>query len=158
MLFRSAIAGGSRPSAQSVRNAINSCVPGDISQALSLNNGAINSGSQALADAVSASADVWNTAEWGPIPAQAPRSGVTHYGRVLTSLIYVFNDPTNCVATSYNGTGLDLVGFAEVNVYDVVTSGPLANRQIRMRSTCDTIEGVGGGGFFGLKVPPSIVR
>lgn len=100
-----AIAGDGRPSAQSVRNAIHTCVPGDISQALSLNNGAINSGSQALAEAVDVSTEAWNTGEWGPLPTQSARSGVTHYGHVLTSLIYVFNDPTNCVATSYNGTG-----------------------------------------------------
>lgn len=112
--------GSSRPSAQNVRNAIESCVSADASQAASLNNGAITSASQTLAAAVSASSATWDTAAWGQQPAQAARSGVTHYGRVLT--------------------------------------GPVASRQIKLRTSCDTVDGAGGGGFYGVTVPPTIVQ
>lgn len=151
-------AGSSRPSAQSVRDAITSCVPADVSQPVSLTNGAVGSASQALAAAVSSSSATWDVEAWGPEPSQSPRSGVTHYGRVLTGLIYVFDDPSDCKSTVYNGTKLDVVGFAQVNVYDVVTSGPVGSRQIKIRSSCDTVDGTGGGGYFGVKVPPTIVQ
>lgn len=155
-----ALLGGSRPSASTVRSAINACGLGtvDTSDVVTMNNGTINSGLQTLAKAVSDSSLTWDEEEFGTLPPQSARSGVTRYGHVIDSWIIVFDDTSECTNTTYNGTNLDVTGFVRAVVYDVDTSGAVANRRIRARLGCAIDPGTaGGGGFYGTTTPPRFV-
>lgn len=157
-----AMLGGSRPSAATIRSAIESCGLGEVDTAdtVSLNNGSVNSALGALARAVDSSTVEWDSAELGPLPAQSPRSGVSRYGHVLDSWIIVFEDETDCTNTAYNGTSLAVTGFVRAVVYDVDTSGPIADRHVHAMLGCsvESDGDGGGGGFYGTTVPPRFVQ
>ena len=152
--------GSTRPSAASLRAAIEDCTAASsIDDITTLNNGAVASAAQALAGRVEASTDTWDPA-WGVQPARSSQSGVSAaaYGRVTKGLIIVFDDPSNCAATKYNGTSLDVTGYMQVAIYDVDTKGAAGSRKVRWHSYCEMSRGRGGGGWYGARVHPSLAE
>ncbi|MFZ5476301.1 MAG: pilus assembly protein TadG-related protein [Myxococcota bacterium] len=155
--------GSQRPSANTARNAIYGyCpTPTTVNGEISLNNGVIASATDAMSATVSASTQMWDVEAWGTLPPQQACSSIppAKYGRVVIGRIPVFRDASECTSTRYNGTGLDVVGFATAVVYDVCANGPASGRSISVRYVCDLeTESRGGGGYFGTVVPPQIVR
>ncbi len=149
--------GAGRPNAASVKSAIQGCTAAaSIEDGVGLNNGAISSATSDLAKAISASASTWDATALGAQPAQLSRSSVTAYGHVLKSQLIIYQ-PTgtgSCKNTKFTGTGYDIVGFATAVVYDAVGTGAAAQRSIRMRIVCDSLNAEAGGGYFGTRVPP----
>jgi Flp pilus assembly protein TadG len=155
-----ALPGTARPDANSLANAVQDCMGQvDTVDVVSLNNGTVTNALHAMASEVSASTDYWNTAEWGKIPNRSTRSGITaaNYGKVLLTELMVYDDPNGCADPSYNATGVPVRGFATAAIYDVETSGPVSNRNIRMRVFCAESDNHGGGGFYGTDAPPRFV-
>lgn len=155
-----ALLGDVRPSASALRDAVEDCDPAGTADVLSMNNGAVASAAQALAEAVAAQPTFWDAGAWGPLPPRSPRSGipVAAYGRVLERHVMVFEDPTGCANPSFNGTAVPVLGFATAVVYDVETTGPVDTREVRMRVVCETTEEPGGGGWFGTWSRPHLVE
>lgn len=153
-----ALLGSSRPNASTIRSYLDGCIDASLSNVVTLNNGTVNSALNRLADVVNRQTTYWDTATLGTQPARMARSGINPYGKVLEGEIIVFDDPANCTGTKYNGTSLPLAGFASVVIYDVATSGPVNARAVRMRISCDYDDELGGGGFFGTTVPPTLVQ
>lgn len=152
--------GSTRPSATTVRSALRSCGLGTVTtnDIVTLNNGTISNGLQTLATVINGSTTTWDADELGTIPSQSGRSGVTHYGNVLEGWILVFDDPSDCSATSYSGSSLPITGFVQVVVYDVDTTGPVSSRAIYARMGCGMEDDAqGGGSFYGSTVPPRFV-
>lgn len=153
-----ALIGAERPSSATIRDAINNCAAAStIEDIVTLNNGSVSSAAQELASKVGVSADQWNPA-WGAQPARSSQSGMSasQYGHVLEGQIIVFEDPLDCADTKYNGSSLDIVGYMNVAVFDVDTTGQAASRTIRWHSSCDMSRSVGGGGFYGARVYPQM--
>lgn len=155
-----ALLGDVRPSAASLRDAMVSCDAASANDVMSLNNGAVTSAAQYLADMVADQPTLWDAAAWGPLPERSARSGipVEDYGHVLKSRVMVFEDPSGCANPSFNGTAVPLTGFATAVVYDVETTGPVDTRNVRMRVVCDTSDEPGGGGWYGTWAPPRMVE
>lgn len=152
--------GSSRPNANTLRDAINNCADhSTIDDVVTLNNGQVTSAAQALASKVGSSADRWSSS-WGPEPARSSHSGLSasEYGRVLNGQIIVFDDPANCHGTKYNGSSLDVVGYMQVAIYDVDTTGAAGSRSVRWHSYCETSRGTGGGGYYGKTVYPTMTE
>lgn len=152
--------GSSRPSAASIRDAIDACsMATDVTNVVTLNNGEVASAAHTLASAVAASTDQWDPA-WGIQPLRSSQSGLgsAQYGKVLHGNIIVFDDPSNCTATKYNGTSLDIVGFMQVAVYDVDTKGKAETRHVRWHSYCEMTRQRGGGGWYGARVFPTMTE
>lgn len=153
--------GSSRPSASSIRGAIEDCdLDGvDTTDMVTINDGAIASAVNALADAVSGSTVVRDTPRWGAMPEQSKKSGVNPYGRVLEGHLIVLDDPNDCNGTRFGGASVPVVGFVSGIVYDVDTRGGVDEREIRVRLTCEVERyGLGGGGYFGTTAPPHFVE
>lgn len=156
-----ALVGQQRPSASTVRAALDACGFGQVSTAdtVTLNNGVLTGAMHTLARTVSDSALVWDVDELGELPAQSPRSGVTRYGHVLDGWFIVFHDASACQDTSYNETALPIEGFLRAYVYDVETSGAVEGREIHARLGCAVeADVVGGGGNYGTSAPPRFVE
>lgn len=152
--------GGSRPSSSSVRSAIESCsLEGvDTTETVTMNNGAVSSAMQVLADAVGDSPILWDDEEWGVMPPQSAQSGVKDYGHVLEGHLIVFDDPANCDGTKFNGANLPVTGFVSGIVYDVDTKGNVNQRRIGVRLVCEVEPNAqGGGGYYGTTAPPHFV-
>ena len=153
--------GEGRPSAQSVRSALNptECTnAGSTSDTVSLNNGQIAVASGDMAEMISESSETWNSSTWGALPAQSSRSAVTAYGHVYHTTIIVFDGGSgSCAGTKYTGSGYPVVGFASGVAYDAVATGPAAQRRISMRLVCETTQAAGGGRYFGARAPIALV-
>ncbi len=109
----------------------------EVGEALGLQNGVVNSAMKELAEAIGSSADTWDSETFGPLPEQASKSAVdsSDYGRVLTGSIYVFDGGDDYCSEgggSFNGFET-LVGFAPVAIYDVVTKGSAASKNIYLK-------------------------
>lgn len=155
-----ALPGYARPNASTLTNAVQNCMGEvDTVDVVSLNNGTVTAALQALAAEVSASTDYWNTADWGTQPTRSSRSGITtaNYGKVLLTELMVYDDPNGCADPSYNALGVPVRGFATAAIYDVETSGPVTNRNIRMRVFCSESDNRGGGAYYGTTSPPRFV-
>ena len=143
------------PNANWLRGQIRDCEQdGDLAMGdiVDLNNGVINSALSELADAVETGDTSWDSSVWGPLPAQAPRSGIARnlYGGTWEAPAVVFDDPSYCQGGGGEWTGTAQVsGFVWVAVYDVVTSGPASERTIRTRidTTRSHKVGTGSGGL-----------
>lgn len=155
-----ALLGDDPPSGAAVKASIDTCIPGDIVDHVSLMNGSVASAAQALASTVAEQSTVWDAAAWGPLPARSARSGISaaDYGHVLWRRVIVFDDPTGCANPRFNGTGYTVTGFATAVVYDVDTTGAVEDRAVRMRIVCDDSGDPGGGGFFGTWSAPRMVE
>ncbi len=129
---------GANPNANWLRDQLWDCeFDGSLAvgDAIDLNNGVINSALKAMADEVEASSTTWNEDLWGPIPAQHARSGIakSKYGNTLEGPVAVYEDDSFCSSPGpMNGT-YAVSGFVWGAIYDVATSGPAADRTIRMR-------------------------
>ena len=130
-----------------------------IDDIVTLNNGQVSSAGTTLASTVAASSDRWDS-RWGTEPARSSQSGLTatQYGRVLKGQIIVFDDPAACSNTKYNGSRLDIVGYMQVAIYDVDTTGNSGTRKVRWHSYCEMSSGVGGGGYYGKTVYPTVTE
>ncbi len=127
-----------------------------LSDILTLNNGQVNSAFPEMGDAVNDYGVAWDTSLYGTLPPQSTGSVVSPYGKALIGQIMVFDDPDDCVDTTFTGVH-EVVGFATLIIYDVINQG--SNKQIKAKTYCTMNPGgVGGGGFFGTLVPPNIVR
>ncbi len=151
--------GSTQANASYIRDALDSSICAGASQTgenVTLNNGAVTSGLKELADAVSSSPLMWDSATMGPQPAQLPGSSVTAYGHVFYGQVMVFEDAGNCTNLKYNGTK-PILGYATAVVYDIISSG--SGKTIKMRIGCDEEPGAAGGGaYFGTTVTPKFVR
>jgi Flp pilus assembly protein TadG len=122
----------------------------DVGTSMELNNGVINSALAALAGEVEASSTVWDESKWGPLPPQETRSGISplQYGHTLEGPIAVFENDSYCSSPSaMNGTEA-VSGFVWGAIYEVVTSGKVADRTIKLRlETTEAYDmGVAAGG------------
>ncbi len=141
------------PNAAWLRNQLWDCDydgPLEVDTNLELNNGVINSALTAMADMVEASDTSWDPAHWGALPAQEPRSGIdpSLYGHTLEGPIAVFDNDSYCTSPGpMNGTEA-ISGFVWGAVYEVVTSGPVGKRTIKLRlETTESYDmGTGAGG------------
>lgn len=126
------------PNASWLRDMFEDCeADGTVSvgDQVGLDNGVKTSVLQAIADEVEDASTYWDSDLWGPLPAQRSRSGIdsSAYGNTLEGPVLLFSDPDYC---AYGGsfTGDETVsGFAWAAIYDVVTTGPVADRNIVAR-------------------------
>jgi hypothetical protein len=150
---------GANPNANWLRSQLWDCEQDgslSVDDSVDLNNGVINSALKAMADEVEASGSVWDTDLWGPLPSQHSRSGIkkSSYGNTLEGPIAVYEDDAFCSSPGpMNGT-YPVAGFVWGAIYDVATSGPAAQRTIRMRiDTTQSHEGgtQAGGTNYGIE-------
>jgi Flp pilus assembly protein TadG len=100
-----------------------------------LNNGMITSVAQTIGTFLNTkSTAVWNTSEWGTIPARSSSSAVTaaRYGHIISGPMVVFQDTAYCASGGsgpLNGTK-QITGFVYAAVYDVVATGGNKNVKI----------------------------
>jgi hypothetical protein len=141
------------PNGSWLRNQLWSCDydgPLEVGTSLELNNGVINAALTAMADMVEASDTSWDTDKWGALPAQEPRSGIapSSYGNTLEGPIAVFDDDSYCSSPSPMNSTEAISGFVWGAIYEVVTSGPVAKRTIKLRlETTQAYDmGTGAGG------------
>lgn len=150
--------GTSRPSSSFIRDAIHDCALNlGVTDTVTMNNGQVSSATQELGNALIASTDRWNTAEWGAQPARRAGSVLTaaQYGRVLIGPIVVVDMPAS---GQMNVVGAPVKGFATGAIYDVVASGSPANRRVSMRIICSDSDEPGGGGSFLTTSRPVLVQ
>ncbi len=126
------------------------CGPLEVDTNIELNNGVINAALTAMADMVEASNTSWVEDKWGALPEQESRSGIdpSLYGHTLEGPIAVFENDSYCTSAGpMNGTEA-ISGFVWGAIYEVVTSGPVAKRTIKLRlETTDSYDmGTGAGG------------
>jgi hypothetical protein len=100
-----------------------------------LNNGMISAVTQTVATYLNSTAtDVWDTADWGAIPARMSGSAVTasRYGHVIAGPMVVFEDTSYCSgggSGALNGVKV-IKGFVFAAVYDVKSSGSDKNLKL----------------------------
>ena len=147
--------GSASPNAAYIKSALTECAAESSTVDLvSLNNGMISVAAKELAAVIDGSADTWDEAEWGAMPAQLAGSGVVNYGNVLVSQLIVYKDASDCANPKMTGSRHEIDGYASAVVYDVITTGKAADRKVAMRIVCDSSTAHAGGGFFGTKAPP----
>ncbi len=148
---------GGVPSTDYVRDMLTNCeFDGtlDVGDIVGLNNGVLDAALMELADMVDASSTLWKP-DWGGMPAQAARSSIHNWGNTFESPIAVIDDPTKCLSPSDPFLGeWPVVGIAWGAVFEVIASGPAAEKNIKMRIDLETprAEGTGSGGLpFGVQ-------
>ncbi len=155
--------------ANDVRNQLTSCSETDVGAVgdqVSLNNGQITSALQAVADTLNDSGslitELWDDAQWGPVPTPQPDNSAVNnstYGNyAIVGQLPLFDDDGFCDGGGkFNQKDLDVNGFATVGIYDVSTKGK--DKVVRMRVLCDVeVVGAGGGVQSGTWSPPVVVR
>lgn len=127
------------PSASWLRDQINDC-QGDgtlaVEDGIDLGTGTDASVLKTIANEIAASPTTWDTSGWGALPTRATRSDVpvAKYGHTLEGPIAVFDDPDYCSGSGGGFTEVQpVVGFVWAAIYDVVSTGPAAGKNIRVR-------------------------
>ncbi|MCB9793576.1 MAG: Tad domain-containing protein [Alphaproteobacteria bacterium] len=152
------------PNASWLRGQIEDCEgEGEIAvgQSLGLQNGVVSSAMSSLASAINGSDESWDTVNWGAQPSQANRSAVSNYGNVFSGPIALFDGGSEyCEGGGGSFNGFETItGFVWASVYDVVTSGPAAGKNVSVRldfSVDHTFGTEGGGTNAGVVyVPPA---
>ncbi|MFZ5475613.1 MAG: TadG family pilus assembly protein [Myxococcota bacterium] len=161
------------PSASDLSAAINGCTAESSTvDVLSLNNGQIQSVLNDLQTYLRNQTEMWDTSEFGAMPAQpttvwVDQNGETKgpstvptadYGKVIKRLGMVYDDPSNCTNSSMNYNGVPIKGYVTMVVYDIRTSNSGGNgRWVKMRIACDEADEMSGGGFYGTTAPPRMI-
>jgi hypothetical protein len=106
-----------------------------VGDPVDINNGALTTGLHAMADAVAASTETWDESVWGTLPAQNTRSGIpaSDYGATLERPVLVFDGDEYCSGDGRWNETREIIGFTWGAVFEVVTSGPVAERTLTMR-------------------------
>ena len=130
------------PNASTLNAQINSLSGGcsggatmEVGSNVYLNNGMITSVAQTIGTFLNTkSTEMWNTSEWGTIPARSASSAVTasRYGHIISGPMVVFQDTSYCASGGsgpLNGTK-QITGFVYAAVYDVVATGGNKNVKI----------------------------
>ena len=155
------------PNADSLRDQINDCQnTGEVTTAslVELNNGAVTDVLRTLGDAVVGSETYWDERVWGPQPEPLDKSYVSKkggYGNTFEGPIVVFDGGEDCANVKYTGDQ-QITGFAWAAVYDVVDTGSVKTKNIRVRlNTIDEFTwGTQGGGTLEDGVdyePPAMI-
>jgi hypothetical protein len=138
------------------------CSGGDagVGDPVYLQNGAAISALSALASAINNSSTTWSTSKWGTLPTRPTNSSITvpHWGHTFEGPIMLFDGgPEYCMpgGGSYTGS-YPITGFMWAAVYDVVNTGSVADRTIKLRldpMTDHEISGIGSssGPDYGLQ-------
>lgn len=147
---------GDYPNANWLRDQINDCQQdgrATVGDSVGLQNGVAASVPREIVDAMKHSDVLWDTPEWGEIPAQNDRSGLSpvEYGQVIEGSIIVFESgPEYCegMGGGYNGMET-IVGFAWAVIYDVRRAGGAAEQNIwvKLDPNADQNVGIIGGGL-----------
>ncbi len=132
-----------------------------IGDDIGLNNGVMNNVLSAMAEAIEASDTAWDEAAWGPLPAQGPRSSVGDhaYGATLEGPVVVFQDDAYCAGGGSFTETQEVIGFAWIAIYDVATSGSVAEPALRARLEPKAKHRIGtrvGGPSWGVNGPGGV--
>lgn len=108
----------------------------EVGDLLELDNGMKSSVLQELADTVAAEGEPWDDVVWGERPGQLLRSALPSgaFGLVLEAAMPVFESgPEYCEGGGGFTESAPIVGFAWGGVYDVVTQGAAAEKNVYVR-------------------------
>lgn len=164
-----ALMGEDPTSARALRDQIDDCgSSGEVttSDIVDLNNGELTNVLRTLGDAVLDSDTTWDSEIYGEMGDPYSKSYVTNFGgwgNTFEGPIIVFDGGDDCDEVKFNQEA-EVTGFVWAAVYDVRSSGPAADKNIKVRlNTAEEFDyGTGGGGELetGLvyQPPPMIVR
>lgn len=147
--------GGASPNANWTRDQLYDCDASGqvgVGDLVGLQNGTATSALPDVDTLIEASSTAWDTDRWGALPAQQLHSAVSaaNYGNTLEGVMLLFDGgPDYCTSGgAYNGYET-ITGFVWGAVYDVITTGPVATRNIHVRLDLSEqrVLGEGSGGL-----------